>query len=308
MKQPDRPSVEVKTDMLDRFILRSLETLARVALFLPWFVWHLLSNLVGTVGMAFGWRRVVLTNVRHVLHNDPPSRLLAWYPGMQQIANYCKTVITLLRSSARSEISPDSLVVKGFEKIEPYLGRRGVVLVAPHAGPYPALGLIAMPWLKERGFDGPLTVAVRLAKPFGSNALTLWMDRHLTRAGMVVVTSDEAPGQVARTLLASLRSKGILILLVDEPTDAPSRLVPFFDSHIRLPIGPARLAHSTGSVILPCMVTHGRSGTCSLTIDEPIEPSNEHAETLKAVASSLEKLISRHPDQWTMLTPIWHET
>ena len=277
------------------------------AYWIPWQVWHLLAFLAGAGGMLLGFRRVVLDNVRHVRHADQPSGLVAWYLGVQAIASHCKTVVSLLRAGRDDSVSPDRLEIKGLENLEAYLGKRGTIVVAPHAGPYPTLGLMASRWLRARGFEGELAVVVRLFEPLKSPALMDWFTSRFSGYGVTVVAANEAPARLARTLLGVLRKGGIVILFVDEPGPNPSIAVPFFDGSIQMPIGPVRLARATGSVILPCMATYGPSRTSELTVLPPIEPAESVLETLGSVAGALEGLIHRHLDQWSMLTPIWQE-
>jgi len=282
-----------------------MRSLSWGAYWIPWPIWHLLAFLAGVGGMALGLRRVVVDNVRHVRHDDQPSTLVTWYLGVQAIASHCKTIVSLLRAGRDASMSPDMLEIKGLDNLQAHLGKRGTVVVAPHAGPYPTLGLMAARWLRARGFEGELAVVVRLFEPLKSPALMEWFTQRFSQDGVTVVAANEPPARLARTLLGVLRKGGIVILFVDEPGPNPSIAVPFFDGTIQMPIGPARLARATGSVILPCMATYGPSRTSELTVLPPIEPSASVQVTLGSVARALEELIHRHLDQWSMLTPVW---
>jgi lauroyl/myristoyl acyltransferase len=293
---------------MDALVPPGMTLLGWAAWLVPWQVWHLVATAVGALGMCFRWRRIVLANVRHVRSANPPSRPVAWYIGMQQIANHFKAVIALLRSTAGSGARADPFDTERFEEMEPHLGRRGIVTVAPHAGPYVAFGMMIMPWFAARGFSGPVAVVVRLARPFGSDAPQRWLESQLDKAGVIAVRADGPSDQVARTLLTVLRANGIVVLLVDEPSPAPSIETPFFDNVIRMPVGPARLARATGSVIIPFITTYGKSRTSRLTFAPAIEPPPPRERpdgTLRTLAAALEGLISAHLDQWSMLTPIW---
>ncbi|HET9015068.1 MAG TPA: PHP-associated domain-containing protein [Thermomicrobiaceae bacterium] len=306
-RPPERDERVRRATPVDRGIVGLLRALSFVAYWIPWPVWHLLAFLAGVAGMALGFRRVVLDNVRHVRHPNPPSGIVAWYLGVQAIASHCKTVVSLLRAGRGDSVSPDRLEIRGLSNLEANLGKRGTVVVAPHAGPYPTLGLMAARWLRDRGFDGELAVVVRLFEPLKSPALMQWFTTRFSEFGVTVVSAGEPPARMARTLLSVLRKGGIVILFVDEPGPNPSIAVPFFDSAMQMPIGPVRLARATGSVILPCMATYGPSRTSELTVMPPIEPAESALETLSAIATALEGLIHRHLDQWSMLTPIWQE-
>ena len=294
-----------RAGVVDALIIQTLIVFCWVAWLVPWPVWHLATGAAGALGMAFGWRRVVLANVRHARAAAPPPALVAWYLGAQQIATHCKTVIGMLRAGVRPPDPADRLVFEGLEHLEGQLGRRGIVLVAPHAGPYPTLGLMASRWLHGRGFGGELVVVARLFRPFRSGALMAWFVRCFARAGATIVSVDESPRRLGSRLRRTLEANGIVVLLVDEPTPTPSAAVPFFDSEIRLPLGPVRLAQATGSVILPCIATYGRGRRVTLTFAPPIEPEGPATTTLARLAGSLQSLVGPHLDQWAMLTPVW---
>ncbi len=293
---------------IDIFITWVLAITSRVATWVPWPVWHLFASTVGFIAMLFGWRKTVLANVRHVRSSDPPNPVVAWYTGMQQIASHAKTVVSILQASRRDFGDATELRVEGLEHLAPHLGQRGIIIVAPHAGPYPSLGLMAAHWIRGQSFTGEFAVVVRLFKPLRSEALMRWFSRCFVDAGVTVIEADAPPRQLGRQLRSVLSKKGIVVLFVDEPTPTLSMLIPFFDSAIRLPAGPVRLAKATGSVIIPSIATFGRGSDVTLRIAEPIEPEAKIETTLMNVGRSLEQLIGENLDQWSMLTPVWAET
>ena len=305
---PD-PITEIpRSTFVDAFVTKVLVGSSHIATWIPWPIWHVFASCVGLVAMFAGWRRVVLANVRHVRHDRRPNFLAAWFIGMQQIASHVKTVIGILQMSISTEDLADALQVEGLENLEPHLGQRGIIIVAPHAGPYPTLGLMASQWLRARSFSGEFAVVVRLFEPMRSRALMEWFSRCFLGAGVTVIDADSPPRVLGRRLRSVLDDRGIVVLFVDEPTPTPSMVVPFFDSSILLPAGPVRLAKATGSVIIPGIATYGRGRKVTLQIAKPIEPTAKIDATLGEVSSSLEGLISQHLDQWSMLTPIWAET
>jgi predicted metal-dependent phosphoesterase TrpH len=102
-----------------------------------------------------------------------------------------------------------------------------------------------------------------------------------------------------------LEKQGIVVLLVDEPTPTPSAVVPFFDSAIKMPIGPVRLARATGAALVPTIASYERGGQMKITLAEPWVPSGAVTEEMHRLAGVLERLVSRRLEQWAMLTPIW---
>jgi hypothetical protein len=134
-----------------------------------------------------------------------------------------------------------------------------------------------------------------------------WFIDRFGRHGVTIIPVHENPTVLANKLKTILDANGVVVLLVDEPTPTPSLAVPFFDSAIRLPIGPARLARATGSVILPVMAAWGRGRELRIVIDEPIEPARSPAETLGQIGRAMERFVAGNFSQWSMLTPVWVE-
>jgi predicted metal-dependent phosphoesterase TrpH len=195
--------------------------------------------------------------------------------------------------------------LEGIEAVRPYLGERGVIIVAPHAGPYTLLGLMGRQWLAAQGFRGELAIVVRMFRPFRSGALMQWFMDYFTRAGITVISVHEQPQSMAKRLKQVLERNGIVVLLVDEPTPTPSAVVPFFDSAIKMPLGPVRLARATGAVIVPTIASYGPGRKMTITLAPPQEVEGSLTEAMHRLARALETLVDRHLAQWAMLTPIW---
>jgi predicted metal-dependent phosphoesterase TrpH len=189
--------------------------------------------------------------------------------------------------------------------VRPYLGTQGVIIVAPHAGPYTMLGLMGRRWLADQGFTGELAIVARMFRPFRSGALMHWFMDYFTRAGVTVISVHEPPQNMAKRLKNVLENNGIVVLLVDEPTPTPSAVVPFFDSAIKMPLGPVRLAKATGSVIVPTIASYAPGRKMKITLAAPLLPRGSVTEEMHRLARSLEGLVGRHLNQWAMLTPIW---
>jgi lauroyl/myristoyl acyltransferase len=289
----------------DRVVLAVLKTLARVAWIIPWPVWSALASLLGFVAMLSKRRHAVLANVRHARHKHPPHPVVAWAIGAGQIATHFRVVIGTLRAGYRLPDTTNRLLLEGLEAVRPHLGQRGIIIVSAHAGPYIMLGLMARRWLGEQGFTGELAVVARMFRPFRSGALMDWFMDYFTRAGISVVSVHEPPRTMGARLTRVLENNGIVVLVVDEPTPTPSAMVPFFDSAIKMPLGPVRLARATKSVIVPTVASYERGGTMKITLAEPQAPGGSVKEDMHRLAFALQTLVGRNLSQWAMLTPIW---
>lgn len=283
--------------------------LISLASFVAWLIplpfWTGLTLFGGFVGMCGNTRRTVLANIDHATMGNPPGRRTAWWIGCQQIATHLQTVVMLLRSGTSRSRRRERLVFHETHHLLPYLNQRGIVVVGPHAGPYPLLGFLALPWLRKQGYEGDVVVVARLFRPFRSGALMDWFIRTFARAGTTILPVDTPPRTLALRLRRTLANNGAVVLLVDEPTVFKSLQIPLFDSEIEMPEGPVRLAHATGSIIVPCIASYERRRIMSVTFGPPIEPVASATTTLTQVARALEPLIRANLSQWTMLTPIW---
>ncbi len=296
-----------ETSWMDGPILAAMKAMAWIAVVVPWPVWRAIALLAGAITMFTQRRHVVEANVRHGSYGSPPPAPIAWWIAARQVTNHVLTVVGTLRASVRLP-DPDRFGVVGLENLAPLIGQRGVILVAPHAGPYTTLGIMGRTWLARQGFTGDLVIVARMFQPFRSRAVLNWFIGSLAKAKVTIIPVDEQPQKLAARLRKTLENKGIVVLLVDEPTPTPSAWVPFFDSAIQLPIGPARLARATGAVVLPVAASYARGGRQVIHVAESVEPAADPVVTLAQVARALERLIAPRLSQWSMLTPIWADS
>jgi lauroyl/myristoyl acyltransferase/predicted metal-dependent phosphoesterase TrpH len=306
MATPDTDAAPApKRRVLDATILVVVATLTRIAWLVPWPVWSALAGLGGMLSMLSKQRHVVLANVQHARADSPPLRIVAWYIGAQQIATHLRAIIGTLRGAFRLPDAIDHLLLEGIEELRPHLGKRGIIIVAPHAGPYTMLGLMGRRWLADQGFSGELAIVARMFRPFRSGALMQWFMDYFTKAGVIVIPVNEQPQTMAKRLKAVLENNGIVVLLVDEPTPTPSAIVPFFDSAIKMPLGPVRLARATNALIVPTIASYEPGRKMKITLATPQEPGGSVTESMHHLARTLEMLVSRNLSQWAMLTSIW---
>lgn len=88
--------------------------------------------------------------------------------------------------------------------------------------------------------------------------------------------------------------------------------VPFLGGHIELPTGPVKLAIAAGSPLLPVFAVKMPLGGIKLIIDEPIDVDpaaggGQLRSVLLRLGTALERRVSRYPEQWLMLHPVWCE-
>lgn len=123
-------------------------------------------------------------------------------------------------------------------------------------------------------------------------------------AGIDVIPLVRGGDMVSR-LEERVRAGGLATLLADRDLTRKGPVVQFFGEPCRLPPGPAALARRTGRpVAVGAFFAKGRGweGRCEDVID--IADRSIEAGT-QALASVMERLIRRHPEQWHVFVPNW---
>lgn len=107
----------------------------------------------------------------------------------------------------------------------------------------------------------------------------------------------------------ALHADGVVLLQGDraEPgqqsTDAP-----FMDGHLRVPVGPAKLALMTGAPLIPVFAVRGPRSVghrVRIVLGEPIAVPDAHAvePATHAVVAALQDVVRQHPEQWHVMWP-----
>jgi KDO2-lipid IV(A) lauroyltransferase len=176
---------------------------------------------------------------------------------------------------------------------------KGVLMALPHLGGWDFGGA----WFASAGY--PATVVVESLEP---PELFEWFAELRRNVGLTVVPHGPAAGQA---VLGALRRNELVGLVCDRDLARTGVDVEFFGERTTLPAGPATLALRTGAVLLPTAVYFEGSGHHGI-VRPPIavERSGEGlradvARITQVLASELEALIRRAPEQWHLLQPNW---
>lgn len=92
-----------------------------------------------------------------------------------------------------------------------------------------------------------------------------------------------------------------------------SQAVPFAHGHLRIPLGPLKLAIASGSPIVPIFTLATTGGRCKVFVEPPIHVDPNAAEidgvhpALLQIGKAIEKYVVRHPDQWLVLHRAFEE-
>lgn len=206
---------------------------------------------------------------------------LVWFPNMDVAERDRRTVI---------------------EGAEPLLALidagRGVVVFTAHCGNWEwmsyAVGLWGRPTtVLQRERDAPE------------------MNRFITelRARSGVRTIDRGSGGSGRELIQSLRRGGILAFLIDQNLRTDSISVPFFGRAALTPIGPAKLAIRTASIVVDILVERLPDGRHRLKVGTPRECTRDDdpVELTRHMTAIIEEQVRRVPEQWVWMHDRWRE-
>jgi Kdo2-lipid IVA lauroyltransferase/acyltransferase len=188
--------------------------------------------------------------------------------------------------------------VEGWEHVERILAEgKGAIAVTGHIGNWELLAATCA----RRG----LTVAA-IARRMRNPRLNQLLVDFRARSGVQTILR-ESPG-ASRQILAVLKAKGILALLIDQDTRAPSLSVPFFGRMARTPAAAAALAVRRNLPAIPCFMQRRPQGGHLLTILAPIPPprsGDRHADVVsltRVFNETIEDRIRRNPAEWVW----WH--
>ncbi len=178
---------------------------------------------------------------------------------------------------------------------------KGVIMALPHLGGWELGGA----WLADCGY--PMTAVAEVLDP---PELFSFFVNERSKLGLTIVPLGEGSG---REILRTLRSGGLVGLICDRDIVGNGVTVGFFGATTTLPGGPAALSMRTGAPVLPTAVYLGPDGGHYGVIAPPIayERTGKMGEDIvgmtQAIATELEKLIRRAPEQWHVFQPNWPE-
>ena len=127
------------------------------------------------------------------------------------------------------------------------------------------------------------------------------------RARSGVHTIDR--GGSGRELIQALRRGGILAFLIDQNIRTDSVRVPFFGKPALTPIGPAKLAVRTESIVVDILVERLPDGNHRLHVGEPFEVKRDDdpIELTARMTRIIEAQIRRVPEQWVWMHDRWRD-
>ncbi|MGI8914110.1 MAG: lysophospholipid acyltransferase family protein [Chloroflexota bacterium] len=175
----------------------------------------------------------------------------------------------------------------------------GAILVSPHLGNWDLAARLCL------ALGYPLTAVVE------DDWSAAFAGQVRAKHGLRIVPRARS----LRPLLRALARNEPVALLCDVvPPGAHGVAVCFAGQRAYLPVGPARLAISSGAPLLPCAAVTLADGQASIRADGLINPPTGHSRPgaepeqiqslMQEVAWRFERLIGTYPDQWYAFRPL----
>lgn len=213
--------------------------------------------------------------------------------------NYARYMVDLVRLP---HLLPADLTrevrIEGWEHVEAaYTYGNGVVFATGHIGNWDMAGAA----FAARG--RPISALVETLTPARWNER---VQRTRIAAGVKAIPIENG----VRDMIAALRKREGLAVLVDRPIADEGVPVTFFGRTTRVPGGAATLALRTGSPVVPAALVRDPRGGYLAHIGPPIvgERNDGPTEVMQRIMSWLEGIIRRYPDQWFMFRHMWPST
>ncbi len=175
----------------------------------------------------------------------------------------------------------------------------GVILALPHLGGWEWAAF----WLTEIK-RVPVSAVVEAIEP---PQLGDWFAELRQAFGLEIITLGPSAGA---DVIRALKANRIVCLLCDRDIGGGGIDVEFFGERTTLPAGPATLALRSGAPLLPCAVYFEGDGHRGfirppLPVDRIGRLRDDVARLTQMLASELEDLIRRAPEQWHLMQPNW---
>jgi lauroyl/myristoyl acyltransferase len=279
--------------------------LSRLALALPEAVAYGLADVGGALAARIfpARREIVAANLAHITGAAPGSRRLRGHvsESYRAYARYWLETFRLVRETPTFFL--ERFECRGVEGIDRALERgTGAIVVGAHLGNWDAAGA----WAAASG--RPITAIAEVLRP---RRLFDFFVSHRERLGISIVPAERGAVQ---QLIRAVESGRIIAIVGDRDLGGRGPRVRFFGETAPLPSGPARVALRTGAPLFAMGVygvrrADGRRGWVGEILD-PIEPpSEESPEAVRLltqeIATRLERLIARHPEEWHVFQPFW---
>ncbi len=305
-KTPNRCNVDLyimvrHSRIKDFFLLGGFRFVLLIVWLTPGFLIPCIARAVCVLSRLFVTRdvRILRQNMENILKMQKGGRESVEFENKVLHNLYCCMLETL-----KCYYKPDLFQVDGTEELGVLIAEfekagKGAVMVTGHLGSWEYAGRCSVRLAKNEFYV--------LGKPFGSPAITRFLDKARKRLGMEVLWTDQP--MVLKTMIKTLRGGGSLGIVMDQRPDAGSGIpVSFLGKDTLFVGGPGKVVAKTDCGVLASFCL--RTGPMQYRLyTEKILPAGhgitDTAEITRLMAEEIERVIKLHPHQWTWNNNRW---
>jgi KDO2-lipid IV(A) lauroyltransferase len=268
--------------------------------YLPKRLTYLFASILGAVAFRAlpSLRRTVTGNISRVLRPaDYNGKLDKTVRGVLTCTfrNYID-LLTLPHQSRDQIIS--SINVTGLHYLDAAMNKgKGAILYTAHLGCFDA-ALQAL-----TAYPTQITVVV---EPINPPLLLDYVTRIRENFGLNMLPAVRG---ALRKIIKLLRNGEVLLFALDKDTAGARVQSHFFGQETSMPAEAVKIAIRTGAAIVPVFNNRRADGKYNLYIEPELEiirnGNDSLAQNMERIARVMEKYISRFPEQWAVLEPIW---
>ena len=247
-------------------------------------------------------RKALNANLAHVLQSDDARFVDS--VARRSFRNFGKYVIDFVHFPAitREEVKRRLRFEQWDELNAAVNSGRGIIIATIHFGNWD-LGAAAL-----AAYGYPVNA---IAETFPYGPMNDLVQGSRSKLGMKVIGHD----RLGPTVFKALRRGEMLAMLVDVASDEVGIRVDFFGAPALVSSAAARIALRTNAWVVPAVVLRGPEDD---TVIRPIidislrdytptgEVTHDTHELTRLIMASMERTISRHPDQWFIFRRMWN--
>ncbi|MGH8926655.1 MAG: phosphatidylinositol mannoside acyltransferase [Acidimicrobiia bacterium] len=169
----------------------------------------------------------------------------------------------------------------------------GIILVLPHLGNWEPAAL--------SGRRAGIEIAA-VAERLPNRRLTDWFVNMRAQYGITIIPHGRAS---MRHVEEAIKRGAAVALLCDRDLSRRGVKVRFFGEETTLPPGPAALALKTGVPVVTAATYFDGAGHRVHIEELPVDGTGDVASLTQRIATALEGIIRRAPEQWHLFQPNW---
>jgi len=239
-------------------------------------------------------RHAALVNLAVILPRATRRERLAIVRNMMRSYNRMMFEFFRLPHLTRDELL-HAIDVVGREHLEQAVARgRGVVITSTHVGNWELAAVVLAHW----GYRLHAVAGVQLSR---------WLTPAVRETKAELALDTVAPEDGYRKLLRALEHNDLVALMVDGDIFAHGTRVDLFGRELEFPAGPGVLAQRTGALIICGFCERITPGRFRIVLEPALDPATfaDTTALVTAVASTSERHIREHLNQWCIFRPLW---